>query len=499
MSYFLRSCLLLLSSALLLGGCSNIPLQETATEATLQTTFSLKTELEYAPPPEIETTIQEGQFSSLNPPQKVQEEPGNIWARIPKGYTLLPTLEKQKIEKELQFYLKYRKRYFRRISKNAKPWLHHIVEAIEKRGMPLELALLPAVESAYNPMAYSPYKAAGVWQFIPSTGKVFGLRQNKWYDGRRDVTAATEAALDYLQELHQRLGGNWLHAMAAYNCGEGCLRRAIKKNRKAGKPTDFWSLDLPKETRKYVPRIMALSTIIADPEKYDVTTLKPIENRPYFTKIAVEEQIDLELTAKLTGLSKQEFIRLNPGYKRWVTAPEGKHSLVIPMQHAKGFQQRFSLQKVKPKTNKAKRIHFAGNKTKTRTKRKRSRTYTIAKGDSLWTIARKHKATVSALRKANGLSKKARLRPGKKLIIPGKSVKLASRSKTQRKSKKRVVNKTAKHRLHIIKSGETLGHIARRYQISVNALCRLNRIGKKTTLRVGKALKVPRTPLSASL
>lgn len=263
----------------------------------------------------------------------------NLWQRLRAGYKL-QVKDNDEIERTVEYFSR-KPRYFENISQRARPYLYHIVQELERRKMPLELALLPAIESSFQPTALSPKKAAGVWQFIPSTGRNYGLRQNRFYDGRRDVLASTRAALDYLEKLNEMFNGDWLLAVAAYNCGEGAVQRAIRKNESREKLTDFWSLDLPRETRQYVPNLIAVSKIVADPEKHDVK-LSYISNRPYLQNVNVGTQINLNLAAKLAGLSTHEFNRLNPGYRLGVTDPDGPHLLTLPIEKVDNFKQQLT-------------------------------------------------------------------------------------------------------------------------------------------------------------
>jgi len=244
----------------------------------------------------------------LIPPCKLHQSPQtqndtDLWQRIRSGYAL-PTNNNTVIKAHQHWFVRH-PAYLNRAFKRAKPFLYYIVNEIDKRGMPMEIALLPVVESAFQPFAYSHGRASGVWQFIPSTGKRFGLKIGWWYDGRRDILASTDAALKYLSYLHKYFDGDWLLALAAYNSGEGTVSRAIKKNKRNGKKTDFWSLKLPKETRDYVPKLIALSTIIAQPQQYKLNLI-PIQNRPAVTQIDVGSQIDIALAAELAGMSIEE-------------------------------------------------------------------------------------------------------------------------------------------------------------------------------------------------
>ncbi len=376
----------------------------------------------------------------------------NLWDRIPYGYQL-PTDDNSQIDSLIEEYVGYPP-YFQRMSTNARPYLYHIVLEIEKRGMPLEIALLPAIESAFEPLALSHSNAAGLWQFIPATGKYYGLKQDKWYDERRDIIKSTDAALDYLQELHKMFDGNWLQALAAYNCGQGNVINAMKKNQKLGKPTDFWSLELPKETRKYVPRLLALSKIVASPEKYDIK-LQPIANKPYFQQVNVGNQIDFSLAAQMAGLSFNEFKRLNPGYRLQVTAPKGPHHILLPIDNVDAFKQR--LAKIP-----AQKL-LVGVSKPNKMSAKTQQYYSVQKGDNLWKIAKRYEMTVATLRQLNKLK--------------GDFLQVGQRLRVQRQK-------------HKIRQGDTLWAIAKHYGTTVSLLRKLNNI-KGSMLKVGKFLVIP--------
>lgn len=280
----------------------------------------------------------------LNPrgtTQKVSLPSGklDLWCRIRKGYRL-EVVDNDYIQRAIDRYVKF-PQYFENMSLKARPYLYHIVAEIQQRGMPLELALLPAVESGFEPFAVSPKSAAGLWQFIPDTGRDYGLQQTEWYDGRRDIIASTHAALDYLQKLHETFGGDWLTALAAYNYGEGNIRKAIRKNEAQGRPTDFWSLDLPRETRWYVPKLLALAKIIANPQEYGIR-LPTIADRPYLKQVAVKGQISLSLAAHLADIPTTDITRLNAGYRLGVTSPDGPQQLTLPIHKADLFKKRLA-------------------------------------------------------------------------------------------------------------------------------------------------------------
>ncbi|WP_353570645.1 transglycosylase SLT domain-containing protein [Candidatus Albibeggiatoa sp. nov. BB20] len=346
----------------------------------------------------------------------------NLWARIHDGYSLTH-VSHPRIEAAIKRYTKS-PYYFPKISKQAKPYLYHIVKEIEKRGLPLELALLPAIESAYEPSAYSHMRAAGIWQFTPGTAKHFGLKQNVWYDERRDIMTSTDAALGYLKYLHKFFDGDWLLAIGAYNCGEGNMRKAIRRNKRAGKPTDFWSLDLPNETKAFVPKILAVARVVVEPKKYGVN-VNYIPNTPYLQTVEIDQQIDLSVAAKFAGLSAHEFKRLNPGYRRRATGPNGPYQLALPINKVAKFKRKLkkvTLKDLMPNPELAKLELKVGKKQGKRVSNKTAknankRVHTVRSGDSLWEIARQYRVTVSKLTRWNKISKRQTLRLGQKLTI----------------------------------------------------------------------------------
>jgi membrane-bound lytic murein transglycosylase D len=270
-----------------------------------------------------------------NPAQTADIEHGDLWQRIKSGYAI-PDSNSELIARHESWYSS-RPDYMKRMVERSQKYLFHIVEEVEKRGMPTEIALLPMIESAYNPQAYSSGRASGIWQFIPSTGKHFGLKQNWWVDNRRNVTFATDAALTYLQKLHAMFGA-WDLALAAYNAGEGTVGRAIERNRKLGLATDYESLNLPPETRNYVPKLQAIKNLMTNPSNYGLE-IQTIANTPYFARVSAPAQIDAHLAAKLAEISDHEFVALNPGYNRPVIMSNSEsHELLLPISSAQTFR-----------------------------------------------------------------------------------------------------------------------------------------------------------------
>lgn len=281
-------------------------------------------------------TSQAKSHTSLNILASKGRGPKPIWDRVRRNYHIT-TRQKHQIEQtRVQLFVKqYRQsgKQLIKMSAQASPYLYYVVEQVEKRNMPGEIALLPMIESAFEPKATSPKGAAGLWQFIPGTGRHFGLKQDKYYDGRRDITASTQAALDYLEFLHAKFNKNWILALAAYNAGEGTVQQAINRNKRAGKPISFWSLNLPKETKDYVPKLLALAEVVGHPEKHAIS-LPHIENKPYFMPVDPGKAMDFNKVAKLADIQVKEIQRLNPGYKQSSTHPKGPQQLILPTGNA---------------------------------------------------------------------------------------------------------------------------------------------------------------------
>jgi membrane-bound lytic murein transglycosylase D len=363
--------------------------------------------------------------------------------------------------------------YLERAFGRAELYLYHIVAEIEARGMPLELALLPVVESAFEPYAYSRARASGLWQFIPGTGSRFGLKQGWWYDGRRDVVESTRAALDYLQYLHDEFDGDWLLAVAGYNCGEAAVARAIRANRAAGKPADFWSLKLPKETRAYVPKLLAMKRLVASPEAHGLA-FSTIVNQPYFERVETLGQIDLKLAAELASVTYEELYELNPAFHRWATDPMGPHYLLLPTDGAALFRQ--NVRQLTPE------------------ERVRATLYTVEKGDSVSSVARRFNTTISVIRELNDLPT-GLLTVGSQLRVPSSVAALppkVARAAALVDGKDR---RSSRH-LHVVRSGDSLWRIARSNGMSVNTLAMMNGMQPGDTLRAGQKLRLTSTSSS---
>ena len=443
------------------------------TEAPLAVTVKAPQPVRLAPlpsgketaPPEAEATAIE---DWPKPEAAVSQEHDDIWALIREGLELDRDLEQRGVQTRIKWFAK-NQQYIDRVVERAEPYLFHITSRLKERGMPLDLALLPIVESAYQPFAYSRSHASGIWQFISSTGKQYGLKHNWWYDGRRDIVAATDAALDYLAMLHKRFNGDWQHALAAYNTGEGNVERAIRRNKKAGKKTDFWSLRLPRETRGYLPSLLAIAEVLRS-KKYNIR-FNPIPNTAYFESIDVGSQIDLATVAKLSGLSIAEVYTLNPGFNRWATDPDGPHRLLIPVAKAAQFKQ--------------------GLVALPASERLTWKKHTIREGESLNRIAARYQTSVSALKQTNRLRGDL-IRAGRALLIPVAKQPGNYYSLSADARKFSALKKTAdgKSYIYTIKRGDNLWDIGRHYGISVRQLTAWNGLYQKSILRPGQKLTV---------
>lgn len=395
--------------------------------------------------------------------------PSDIWQRIRRNLEIKRNLSQPAVKSRLAFYAS-KQQYLDRVAERATPYIYYIVEELEKRNLPLELALLPIVESAYQPFARSRSRASGIWQFIPSTGRHYGLKQNWWYDGRRDIVAATDAALTYLEKLHDEFNGDWLLALAAYNAGERKIAHEIERNRKVGKPTDFWSLHLKRETMGYVPSLLAVAEIVANPEKYRIA-LKPIENQPYFTIVDIGSQIDLSTVASMTGLSMKEIYTLNPGLNKWATDPDGPHQLLLPSSKAGNFRQQLSALPV------SERIKW--------------QRYEIKSGDTLGKIAGLYRTDIDVLKQANKLRGNV-IRAGDTLLIPSATKPLEQYTLSQdvRKFNKLKRSDDGQQYTYTIKSGDTLWGISQSYGVSVEQLLAWNSLDENNILTPGDMLIV---------
>lgn len=468
----------------------------------------------------------------------------DLWQRLRGEFQLIHQYRDQfyrkRINEEIQ-WLKKHPSYLKRVSQRAEPYLHYVVNQMVANGLPGELALLPIVESAYDPFAYSPGRAAGLWQFIPATGKHFKLQQDWWQDERRDVVESTRAAIDYLSSVHRRFDNDWLLALASYNAGQGRISKLRRHNAKADKPQDYWSLALPNETKRYVPRLLAIAEVINDPDKYGIS-LHAIEDVPQFVSIGIGSQLDLAQAAALADISMDVLYKYNPQYNRWATPPEGPHRLLMPIDSAETFtsglmaltpEQRLSWKRYKVKSgdtlseivsqfgttskqvrlanglkNDAIRIgkvlmipvasqenqHYVMSAeqrnqrllSSSRKKSQQANYYIVKNGDSWWTISRKFSVSTNQLARWNGKAPGDMIRPGQKLVVWDKKKTLAQNNQLSSFSREPVLRKV----YYQVRSGDNLSTIASRFKVKLHDLIAWNKLGNQRYLKPGQQLSI---------
>ncbi len=450
---FLKFTPLLIFCFVLLNSCSS----QTSTQPSRAELASDETPIAVSLTCEIEDSAY---LNSLN----------SVWDELSKEFEFSVGVDNARVARHL-FILDRRQKYFNTIGARGERYLYYVKEEVKKRGLPAELALLPVVESGLDPFAYSHGRAAGMWQFIPSTAKIFKLESNWWYEGRRDVVASTDAALNYLERLHKRFDGDWLLALAAYNSGSGTVYRARKKNERLGKDTDYWSLDLPKETRDYVPKLIALSQVVSNPSEYQIK-LKYIPNSPYFDQVDPKGQLDLSQAASLAEITSEQLYLLNPGFNRWATEPDNNRALLIP------YQQRFVFEKNLAQLDSKERLAWTR--------------YTIKSGDTLSTIAAKHKINTNFLKSVNNLSSN-NIGIGKTLLIPkplkgASSYTLSEEQRMQALSHRKRSGKTKVS--HRVKSKDSFWSISRKYGVGVRELAKWNGMAPGDTLKQNQILNI---------
>ena len=398
----------------------------------------------------------------------------NVWERLTHGF-VLPECSEHEINLQWARWYAERPDYMGRIFKRAQPWIHHIADELERRGMPAELALLPIVESAYDPFAYSSGRALGTWQFIADTGRRYGLNQNWWYDGRRDVYASTDAALRYLNDLAVMFDGDWLLALAGYNTGENRVAKQVKRNRAAGRPVDFWNLKLPQETRGYVPKLLGLTCLFKYPERFEFE-IPGTPDQQVIAAVDIGRQADLVLVSQMAQVPIDVLFTLNPGYNRWATSPDGPFRVVLPLDGADMLQAKLeqidasSLMKWDQ--------------------------VVVQRGDTLSELSSRHHVPVSVLRESNNLRNDT-IHPGQKLLLPRDDQLLVDPLYAQAAMELANLQSgllAADLVTHRVRNGESLSVIARRYGVSVQDLQRWNNITDPRTLRAGANITVFHSP-----
>ncbi len=459
-------------SALLIAGCATTAQQQIPVDL-----VQSEEEQSLPKPASSVATVDEHLFEPR--PSGKQESPelpihDNVWERVVHRFAL-EDCKARDVSLQWADWYAARPEYMGRIFKRAQPWIHYIAEELERRNMPGELALLPIVESAYDPFAYSRGRALGTWQFISETGKRYGLKQNWWYDGRRDVYSATGAALDYLAYMHEMFDGDWLLALAGYNAGEGRVGRSIKRNVRAGKPADYWNIKLPRETRGYVPKLLGLACIFQYPEEWDFK-FASTPNEPVIAAVDVGYQADLVLISQMAEVPIDQLFTLNPGYNRFATSPDGPFHVVLPLENAELLEQ--YLDTMEP-----------GSLMKWDQ-------VTVQSGDTLSLLASRHHVPIDVLKTANGINGDM-IRVGQKLRLPRDDQLMVDPLYAQAANElaKLQSGLLAADRLtHRVRPGESLSVIARRYRVSVKDLQRWNNITDPRKLRAGKNIVVFSSP-----
>jgi len=405
-------------------------------------------------------------------PQSTAAVTPDLLQHIRSGFQLMDE-DQPAIDRELNWFANHPD-YLERVWGRAELYLYYIVQQLDARGMPRELAMLPVIESAFEPYAYSRARASGLWQFIEGTGHNYGLKITWWYDGRRDVVESTRAALDYLQYLHDMFDGDWLLAVAAYNCGELNVVRAVARNRRLGLPIDFWHLKLPTETRAYVPKLLAMRRLVADPSSYGLE-FSSIPNEAYFTAIDTGGQVNLQVVAELAGITTEDLYELNPAFHRPITDPTGPYSLLVPVDSADAV--RTALVQLTPE-QKLSIEH-----------------YSVARSDTVASIAKRFHTNASLVRELNGMGVTDKLEIGGDLRVPTSRVELPVKAAhaAELADNRRLGGRYGRRRgqkpvVHVVKRGDSLWSIARRTGTDAQTLARLNGLAPDSSLRAGQRL-----------
>ena len=387
-----------------------------------------------------------------------------VWDKMVSGFCL-DTIYSQRVNKEIEWFVNNKAFLYRSITR-AKPFLYHILKELERNNLPFELALLPIVESGYQPYAYSPSKAAGIWQFIPPTAKEYGLSRNWWYDGRRDIMQSTKAAAHFLRDMHRHFDKDWLLAIASYNTGAGKVGRSIKKSKVLNGKPSFWDLNLPRETEIYVPKLLALRDIISNPSSYGIK-LPNIKNKPYVNLVNIEYPIDFYTFSILSNVSEKELYALNPGFNTWYFLPSFQDRIFLPSSKIKEFKKRYK---------KVTKFIFS------------KKAHLIVKGDSLSHISRKYNVSIKAIKKANNLKSDVIIL-GKKLKLP-KNTALSDVDSIKIDGKKYIISQKSFKYNHTVKRYDNWYKIARMYNVSLSKLLKWNKATKKTSLKVSNKVTI---------
>lgn len=525
----LKQLTLVIATGMLLQACSNLPSPADTEDSGVQDASGLEratgtrgTRNNRQRPVVNAGTVE---FDSETLP--LPSHADTVWYRVSNGLQFALDHHNEQIEEEIDWF-RANPRYVAEVTERAMPFIYEIVQEVERRGLPLELALLPVIESAFNPMARSSQRAAGLWQFMAPTAASLGLKRDWWYDGRHDPMASTSAALDYLQALYTQFNEDWLLALAAYNAGQGNVQRAIRQNEENGEATDFWSLPLPQETQRHVPRLLGLAHVMADPDHFELS-LSPVPDQPYLIGYDVGSQIDLTLAATLAELDPERIYHYNPGYLQWGTHPDGPHTIWLPVDSLavfesnlaelgdtrvtwdryviqpgdtlSGIASRFGTQVAAlQQTNSLDgtrivagesllipRAYRAGESlpmpstalAAANSQPVPAGQYTVRNGDSLWRIANRYRMTVDELAEWNGIAVDSVLRPGQLLVL--EPVTIASTDTTGASTGPQV-------RQYEVRPGDSLARIAREHGVSIEEITRWNQIARSSLIHPGQEL-----------
>lgn len=486
-----------------------------------------------AEPPATTTDAGEFSLTAGSDPDTILEAAtpalhADVWDRIRHGFGVDDEASNHPLVGLHESWFAARPENVLRLVERARPYLFHIVEQLDQRGMPMEIALLPMIESAFNPTAVSPASASGIWQFMPATGRHYGLKQDNWYDGRGDFTAATQAALDYLSKLYLDFG-DWQLALAAYNCGEGCVGRAIRKNAEEGLPTDYASLALPNETRHYVPRLLAIKNMIRSPEVYGLD-IEPLANQAYFDQVTVRTSMDIHSAARLANMSSADFARLNAAFPRKVIHSDTPVNLLLPVDRIDTFQRNlesgtwdtwkpYTVKKGERPATVAKRLGVSlarleehnqfhlkrgkfthaqtilvpvtGRKAAPEKPSVRETEYVVRRGDTLYGVALRHGLTAAQLTAANP-KLGTHLKVGEIIHLPDDTKIVTNVTEPAPTITKVSAKQPAPRTIHYtVKRGDSLGKIAAQFDVSLADLRAWNPAFRKTsTVQVGQKLVI---------
>lgn len=452
--------ILILAAVLALAACATTPFEQPAAPSPASSAPLPAIDFPPAPAPIALVNPFDGTEPDLEP---LPPSHGDLWDRIVRGYAI-PDIDGPLVDKWEQWYSE-RPDYVARMVERSRRYLYHIVTEVEARGMPSEIALLPIVESAFNPNAMSMSRASGIWQFMPQTGKTYGLKQNWWFDSRRDVIAATNSALDYLQALNAEFN-DWQLSLAAYNWGEGNVRRAVARNRARGLPVDFASLrGVPDETRNYVPKLQAVKNIIADPPKYGLE-MADVPNAPYFTVVRTTVRMDVKRAAELAELPLDEFLALNPQHNRPVISGADEYAILLPIDKAEIFAAKLDLV-AQPL------VSWQAHRMK--------------RGETLPQVAARYGMSIETLRSVNGIGPRETVPTGYALLVPMQRPSAEAAASLEDAVFTTVpMNRTFYYTVH---RGDTLTEIAGRYGVTIAELKRWNHLARES-VRTGQKLRV---------